>query len=247
MANVTPGSSSKLNSVTGVSGIINLGASNFAAYMNTVFKAGFLIKTPDNVVLLTNGTDTLATLTQNPLVDQVLTEVEKYALNQAYSSGVYTRASGGVVVHGANGKIDDGSLNFVNSGKIVASYLDDYIDATGKFKVEALPDTARAGVVYVDNYAALSTLTTEQTKSIAYVIDATDDPSGDTKSGGALYAYTSGSWVKIAEPESLDIDISAIETAYDNVEAAGAVMANHPVLITGGDEADVELLDFLAI
>ena len=70
--------------------------------------------------------------------------------------------------------------------------------------------------------------------------------SGNTKAGGALYAYVNNAWTKIAEPESLDIDVSAIETDYDNVQATGAVMYDHDVLITTGGEADADTLALLA-
>ena len=242
---VTPGSVSKLNKVAGVSGIVNVSATNYTTYANTVFKPNFLIKVPSGKIVLTDGTKTLAQLEAAPLVDQVLTAAEKAALNAAYASGSYVRAANGVVAHGDSGKISDDSLNFVADGKIVPSYLSDYIE-DGKFTVDALPDTARAGMVYVSTYADLANLTDEQKKSLVYVVDATGDPSGNTKTGGALYVYVNDAWTKIAEPESLDIDVSAIETDYDNVQATGAVMYDHDVLLTTGAEADADTLALLA-
>lgn len=116
---VTPGSVSKLNKVAGVSGIVNVNATNYTTYANTVFKPNFLIKVPSGKIVLTDGTKTLAQLEAAPLVDQVLTAAEKAALNAAYASGSYVRAANGVVAHGDNGKISDDSLNFVADGKIV--------------------------------------------------------------------------------------------------------------------------------
>ena len=242
---ISPGNINKLNKIAGISSVINVNATNYATYANTVFKANLLIKLPSGKIVLTDGVETLAELEASPLVDKVLSSSEKTALNAAFSTGSYVRAANGVVAHDDNGKISDDSLNFVADGKIVPSYLSDYIE-DGKFTVDALPDTARAGMVYVSTYADLANLTDEQKKSLVYVADATDDPSGNTKTGGALYAYASDAWTKIAEPESLDIDVSAIETDYDNVQATGAVMYDHDVLIATGGEADADTLALLA-
>ena len=242
---ISPGNINKLNKIAGISSVINVNATNYATYANTVFKANLLIKLPSGKIVLTDGVETLAELEASPLVDKVLSSSEKTALNAAFSTGSYVRAANGVVAHGDNGKISDDSLNFVADGKIVPSYLSDYIE-DGKFTIDALPDTARAGMVYVSTYADLANLTDEQKKSLVYVVDATGDPSGNTKTGGALYVYVNDAWTKIAEPESLDIDVSAIETDYDNVQATGAVMYDHDVLLTTGAEADADTLALLA-
>ena len=157
-------------------------------------------------------------------------------MSTALGTGTYVAAAGGVVVHDANGKIDDGSLNVVDDGKIVESYLSDYIDPdTHKVLLSALPDTVRAGVTYVADIDARDALSDEQKKSLAFVIDATDDPT--VTRGAAMYGwdataeYGSGAWVKIAEVESLDIDVAAIQCDYTNVQAAGAVMYDHTVFL----------------
>ena len=243
---ISPGNINKLNKIAGISSVINVNATNYATYANTVFKANLLIKLPSGKIVLTDGVETLAELEASPLVDKVLSSSEKTALNAAFSTGSYVRAANGVVAHGDSGKISDDSLNFVAEGKIVPSYLSDYIE-DGKFTIDALPDTARAGMVYVSTYADLANLTDEQKKSLVYVTDATDDPSGNTKTGGALYAYASNAWTKIAEPESLDIDADAIKTNYDHVQTAGAVMYDHDVLLATGAEADANILEILAV
>ena len=243
---ISPGNINKLNKIAGISSVINVSATNYATYANTVFKANLLIKLPSGKIVLTDGVETLAELEASPLVDKVLSSSEKTALNAAFSTGSYVRAANGVVAHDDNGKISDDSLNFVADGKIVPSYLSDYIE-DGKFTVDALPDTARAGMVYVSTYADLANLTDEQKKSLVYVADATDDPSGNTKAGGALYAYASNAWTKIAEPESLDIDADAIKTNYDHVQTAGAVMYDHDVLLATGAETDANILEILAV
>jgi len=231
---VTPGSSSKLNTVRGVSALLVTTSAEETSLATKVLPANILVKKSDGKVYLTDGTATLANIPV--LVDQVLTSAEKTALSTALGTGTYVAAAGGVVVHDANGKIDDGSLNVVSSGKIVESYLSDYIDqTTHKVLLSALPDTVRAGVTYVADITARDALSAEQKKSLAFVIDATGDPT--VTRGAAMYGWdetansNAGAWVKIAEVESLDIDVSAIECSYTNAEAAGAVMYDHPLLI----------------
>ena len=231
---ITPGSSAKLNTVKGVSSILFTTASEESSLSNKVLPAGILVKKSDGKVYLTDGTSTLDDIPV--LIDQVLTVAEKTALSTALGTGTYVAAAGGVVVHDANGKIDDGSLNVVDDGKIVESYLSDYIDPdTHKVLLSALPDTVRAGVTYVADIDARDALSDEQKKSLAFVIDATDDPT--VTRGAAMYGwdataeYGSGAWVKIAEVESLDIDVAAIQCDYTNVQAAGAVMYDHTVFL----------------
>lgn len=231
---ITPGSSSKLNTVKGVSSMLFTTSSEETSLATKVLPAGVLVKKSDGKVYLTDGTKTLANL--DPLVDQILTSVEKTALSTALSTGTYVAAAGGVVVHGANGKIDDGSLNVVSSGKIVESYLSDYIDpTTHKVLLSALPDTVRAGVTYVADITARDALSAEQKKSLAFVIDASDDTT--VTQGAAMYGWDAsaesgaGAWIKIAEVESLDIDVAAIRCDYTNVQAAGAVMYDHTVFL----------------
>jgi len=227
---ITPGSSSKLNTVKGVSSILFTTASEESSLSNKVLPAGILVKKSDGKVYITDGTKTLENIDQ--LIDQVLTEAEKTALSTALGTGSYVAAAGGVVVHDANGKIDDGSLNVVDDGKIVESYLSEYIDPdTHKVLLSALPDTVRAGVTYVADIDARDALSDEQKKSLAFVIDATDDPT--VTQGAAMYGWdeSSGAWVKIAEVESLDIDVAAIQCDYNNVQAAGAVMYDHTVFL----------------
>ena len=231
---VTPGSSSKLNTVRGVSAILVTTSAEETSLATKVLPANILVKKSDGKVYLTDGT---ATLDDIPvLIDQVLTVAEKTALSTAFSTGTYVAAADGVVVHDANGKIDDGSLNVVDNGKIVESYLSDYIDPdTHKVLLSALPDTVRAGVTYVADITARDALSDEQKKSLAFVIDASDDST--VTQGAAMYGWDetansgAGEWIKIAEVESLDIDVAAIQCDYTNVQAAGAVMYDHPLLI----------------
>lgn len=224
---VTPGSKSKLNTVKGVSAILSITDAEKTALSTKVLPANILVKEDDGKVYLTDGTAAISGL--KVLVDQVLTTAEKTALNAAFSTGSYVAAAGGVVVHDTNGKIADSSLNVVADGKIVPSYLSDYIGSDGKVLVEALPDTARAGVKYVATYADLNSLSDEEKKALVFVIDATGDTT--VTQGSAMYVWQNDAWLKIAETESLDIDVDAIKCDYDNVQATGAVMYDHPVFV----------------
>lgn len=225
---ITPGSSSKLNTVKGVSSMLFTTSSEETSLATKVLPVGILVKKSDGKVYLTDGTNTLANI--DPLVDQVLTLVEKTALSTALGTGTYVAAAGGVVVHDANGKIADSELNVVNDGKIVESYLSQYIDQdTHKVLLEALPDTVRAGVVYVADIAARDALSDEQKKLLAFVIDATDDLT--VTQGAAMYGWDAGAWMKISEVESLDLDVAAIRCDYNNVQTAGAVMYDHTVFL----------------
>lgn len=230
---VTAGSAGKLNTIKGISKIISTTAAEESTLGSKVFPAGLLIKKQDNKVYITDGVTDLDNLA--PRVDAVVTAAEKAALSAAFSTGSYVAAANGVVVHDATGKIDDGSLNVVSNGKIVESYLSEYIDpTTHQLLLSAIPDTIRARVTYVDTYAGLASLTAEQKKGAVYVIDATDDPSGTVVTGAAMYIWedVNNLWRKIAEVESLDIDVSAIRCDYDNIQAAGGVLYDHELDLT---------------
>ena len=241
---VTPGAAGKLNTIKGISKIINTSSAEETTLASKVFPAGLIVKKSDGKIYVTDGVTTLADLP--PRVDQVVDSAEKGALSAAFSTGSYVIAANGVVVHDGTGKINDDSLNLVNNGKLVESYLSEYIDQTTHkvllsalpdtvVLLSALPDTVRAGVTYVADITARAALSAEQKKSLAFVIDATADTT--VTQGSAMYAWDasqnsgSGAWVKIAEVESLDIDVAAIECSYTNMQAGGAVMYDHELEI----------------
>lgn len=231
---VTPGAAGKLNTIKGISKIINTSSAEETTLASKVFPAGLIVKKSDGKIYVTDGVTTLAAL--QPRVDQVVDSAEKGALSAAFSTGSYVIAANGVVVHDGTGKISDDSLNLVDNGKLVESYLSEYIDqTTHKVLLSALPDTVRAGVTYVADITARDALSAEQKKSLAFVIDATADTT--VTQGSAMYAWEAtqnsgaGAWVKIAEVESLDIDVSAIECSYTNMQAGGAVMYDHELEI----------------
>ena len=236
---VTPGSNTKLNVIKGVTKILALTNSEKATLAEKVLPANLLIKADDGKIYLTDGVKKVSQL--DVLVDQVLNEVEKDALTKAFGTGAYQRAAGGVVVHGADGKIDDASLKVVEGGKIVESYLSAYIEG-GKVKLEALPDSVRAGVTYVADIAARDQIQdgSEAAKGLVFVIDASADPT--VAAGAAMYARQGGAWVKIAEVESLDIDVEAIRCNYANVEKAGGVMYDHTLLVDAPTAAELVAL-----
>ena len=227
---VTPGSATKINYVKGLAKVVAVTAEELAGTLkDKIFEAGVLLKFADGKLYLTDGVSKLSAL--KPLVDQAMTAPEKAALSNAFGTGSYVAAANGVVVHDATGKIADSSLNVVADGKIVASYLSDFI-ADGKIKLDVLPDTVRAGVAYFATYASMNTSATEENKKgLCFVIDATDDPSGKVTSGAAMYSWQNSAWVKIAEHESLDIDVASLTPNYANVQAAGAIMYDHPLMI----------------
>ncbi len=231
---VTPGAAGKLNTIKGISKIINTSSAEETTLASKVFPSSLIVKKSDGKIYVTDGVTTLAAL--QPRVDQVVDSAEKGALSAAFSTGSYVIAAGGVVVHDGTGKISDDSLNLVDNGKLVESYLSEYIDqTTHKVLLSALPDTVRAGVTYVADITARDALSAEQKKSLAFVIDATADTT--VTQGSAMYAWDasqnsgSGAWVKIAEVESLDIDVAAIECSYTNMQAGGAVMYDHELEI----------------
>lgn len=231
---VTPGAAGKLNTIKGISKIITTSSAEETTLASKVFPAGLIVKKSDGKIYVTDGVTTLDNLL--PRVDQVVDSAEKGALSAAFSTGSYVIAANGVVVHDGTGKINDDSLNLVSNGKLVESYLSEYIDqTTHKVLLSALPDTVRAGVTYVADITARDALSAEQKKSLAFVIDATADTT--VTQGSAMYAWDAsqnsgaGAWVKIAEVESLDIDVAAIECSYTNMQAGGAVMYDHELEI----------------
>lgn len=239
MATVTPGSAGKINKLVGYTQVLSVTAAELAGDVGDMkLTANLFIVLPDGKVVLTDGTTALKDLT--PRIDQTLVKVEKDALAAAFdAAGKYQAVEGGVVLHGADGKIDDAELNLVADGKLVEDYLSEYIE-DGKVKLSALPDTVRAGVAYFATYAAMTAdATDENKKGLCFVIDATDDPSGKVGKGAAMYVWQDSAWLKITEVESLDIDIASLTPDHDNVEAAGAVMYDHPVFI--GDLTLTEL------
>lgn len=239
---VTPGSASKVNVLAGISRIMSITETErLGTYKNRVLDKGILLVNDKDEIFLTNGADALGKLA--PRVDQLLIGREKQALLKTFSAddGTYKATEGGFLMLLENGQMDEASLP-----------KDFMVD--GKVNIEKLPDAVRAKISYFANIKARDAANDEQKKGLAFVIDATDDKT--VTAGAAMYAWTDiedpnsttdpkgtiKGWLKIAEVESLDLDVDAIKASYENVQAAGAVMYDHTVVLTAPTMADYAAL-----
>lgn len=215
----TPGSDTKLNVLAGIAKVMSITNTEMTTYADRVLDKGILLLAEDGKVYLTDGVTTISALT--PRIDQTLVAHEKTALTKTFSgaSNAYQATEGGFLVLGASGKMSKDSLP------------DTMIGADGKIALSWLPDSVRAGVVYKATYADLDSATEEDKKCLVFVIDATGD-STVTK-GWATYVWQTNKWVKVSEGESVEnLDMGALLPNETNVEAAGAVMYDHTVVLT---------------
>lgn len=97
------------------------------------------------------------------------------------------------------------------------------LGADGKLSIDLLPDdltqsvTIPAAFKWVQNITERDALTDEEKKSVIFVWDASADPTVATGSAQYIWRITSGegvepvkgSWVKVGEQESMDVDTSA--------------------------------------
>ena len=243
---VTPGSSSKLNHLTGVVRLINLTKDEKTSLANKVVAANLLIVDDARKVYLTDGVKKISEL--EPIVDTTiapLTTAMRDAMDKTFSGtdGVYKATAGGFVVLSAGDdgqpKIADTQLKLVDEhGHLVDTYLQEVLtDDKGIIKLEKLPSQMRQHMVYVENYEALENLTAEQKLNLVMVSDASGDPDGKVESGWAIYAWNvkdgvaTGDPIKVAEGEGIDIDFDKIASTYENIQAAGAVMYDHPLQV----------------
>lgn len=224
---VTPGSASKVNVLAGISKVMSFTAADLTSFGERVLEKGILLVDEARKVYLTDGVTALKNLT--PIVDQLLIAREKEALLKTFSGtdGAYKATEGGFLVLGADGQMAEESLP-----------KDFMVD--GKVNIEKLPDAVRAKISYVADIAARDAVTDEQKKGLVFVIDATGDST--VEQGSAMYAWVDNAWTKIAEIESLDLDVDSIKASTENVEAAGAVMYNHTVMLTPPSMTDFAAL-----
>jgi hypothetical protein len=96
------------------------------------------------------------------------------------------------------------------------------LGADGKLSIDLLPDdltqsvTIPAAFKWVQNIEERNALTDEEKKSVIFVWDASKDPTVTTGSAQYIWRITSGegvepvegSWVKVGEQESMDVDTS---------------------------------------
>lgn len=239
---VTPGAKSKLNRLKGLAKTGSFTAADLTTRGNKVYEAGIFLTDAAGKIYITDGVKTLSQL--EPIVDTSiapLSAAERAALNTAFSTGTYVAAEGGVAVLGANGKLADSSLNLIDStdGKILDSYLK-FIGQDGKIDLSYIPNEVRGHIKYVATYADLDTVSEEDKKGLVFVADASGDST--VESGWAEYLFRNDAWTKVAEGESLDVDVSSFIN-YESVEATGAVMYDHPVILGGLTLAEIDALE----
>ncbi len=227
--------SNRLNTLHGVSTIMILDVAAENTYINTIFPAGIIVRKPDNIFYLTDGTHSLRQL--SPIVDQVLNTSEKTALRNAFSSGNYVRAANGTVVHNNLGKIDDASLNLVDSGKLKVSYLSDFVE-NNLIKYVKLPEEVKQSFYVVNTYGDLITLNAEQRKKLIVVKDASGDPSNNI-TGSGLYYYNNA-WISV-------LAVATHTITYGDVNGVGAVMYDHMIHVTTTSSNIRNVLDKLVI
>ena len=225
-----------LTRLSGIVSIVSLTVATENQYANAVLPEGILVKKSDGVIYRTDGTHTIRDLI--PVADQVLTNVEKIALSNAFSTGSYVIAPGGVVVHGSNGKINDNSLNIVASGKIKSSYLSDFV-SNGMIKYAVLPEDVKTSFIVVNTYRDLLNLSAEDRKKLIIVIDSSGDPNNGS-AGNSIYYYHNGSWQNV-------IMVANASVTYESVQAVSGVMYDHPLHLKTDDSNIHALLDALVI
>lgn len=233
---VSPGAAGKVNGMKGIVCLGRITEQNISEHGNVILSGApdSLYFLDDGRIVVNDGTTPLSNIKSKVIVDQVLVKAEKDALAAAFSSGAYQAAANGVVVHGADGKIDDASLKVVTDGAITDSYLSKFWDGS-KLKIDALPDVAKGHVTWLPTYVDLDSATDDQKKTIVIVLDATGDST--VEKGCAMYLWdgTNSKWIKMSEPGELDFDMDSIRPSYENVQASGAIMYDHMLVTKSPD------------
>ena len=226
----------ELTRLSGIVSIVSLTVTTENRYANNVLPEGVLVKKSDNILYRTDGVHAIRDLI--PVADQVLTSAEKISLSTAFSTDTYRIAPGGVVVHGSNGKINDSSLNVVESGKIKPSYLSDFID-NGIVKYAVLPDDVKNSFIVVNTYNDLRNVSAENRKKLVIVTDTSDDPA-NASTGNGIYYYNNNSWHSV-------IAVASTDVTYESVQAVSGIMYDHPLHIKTNDTNIRSILDALVI
>ena len=235
---VIPGSAQSLNSIAGFASAINMTDAQMGTNAEAIFQAGtWLFNTDTKLVYIADGVAPIKDL--KPRVDQTLTTAEKAALKAAFpDNGEYQPAVNGVVVHGADGKIDNVSFSFIDKtqNRVKNEYLSFMLDDDDKVKLDNLPDIVRRDWNFFGTIGDRNNATEEQKRGFAFVADASDDAT--VGSGWALYVWAetaTGSgdheWRKIAEGEGLDLPTDMFVN-YENLQKTGAVMFDHPLFMS---------------
>lgn len=228
---VTVGSASKINRQKLIALNTAISDADKTTFADTVYPAGMWLFDTDGKIYHADGVKTLAQLLANPVIDPsiaVLTAAERAKITNAGSAN-------GFVVADANNKVLDSQLNLVgDDGKLADSYLGNYFE-NGILKLSACPEELRLHFKFVADIAARDALSDEDKKGPVFVVDASADPT--VGAGWAVYVFTTSTSgdvttytpVKIAEGEGLDLNFDDIVN-YSRVQAAGAVMYDHPIM-----------------
>lgn len=94
------------------------------------------------------------------------------------------------------------------------------LDEQGLVRLQDLPPSLLGSVIYVDNITQRNMI--DEPLGLVVVLDASDDP--EVEAGPALYGWDDfeGVWVKLAEPQELDQDLSVLfkksESTLDDVD-----------------------------
>lgn len=228
---VNPGTSTRLNYITGYSSSVPIKESDKVKYADTVYAAGIILHDENGFLYHTDGVKTLTQLLESPIIDKnvkILTAAERKMITDVNKAG-------GFVATDESNKISDDQLNLVEGGKIVESYLSKYIE-NGMIKLEVIPKDVRAHMKYVKTYEELASVSEESHNGMVFVMDASGDPT--VNSGWAIYAWYDededegepAGWHKIQEGEGIDYDYESI-TTHDSVEKVGAVMYDHTIFL----------------
>ena len=183
------GSSTLLNRVIGCSAIITVSSEELVTELTArILPKGMLLRFPDHKIYIADGINTIDKL--EPIVDKLLTEVEKHSLALAFVNGTYQPIEGGVVVHSLNGKIDDDELNLVEDGKLKNSYLSEIYE-NGRIKVEVLPDYLKTLVDEINAAPSYAEIAASSSQTAVAAAQVAKDAAGSASAASGLPEFTS--------------------------------------------------------
>lgn len=189
------GSSTLLNRVIGCSAIITVSSEELVTELTArILPKGMLLRFPDHKIYIADGINTIDKL--EPIVDKLLTEVEKHSLALAFVNGTYQPIEGGVVVHSLNGKIDDDELNLVEDGKLKNSYLSEIYE-NGRIKVEVLPDYLKMLVDEINAAPSYAEIAASSSQTAVAAAQVAKDAAGSASATSGLPEFTSADIGKV--------------------------------------------------
>ena len=189
------GSSTILNRVIGCSAIITVSSEELVTELTArILPKGMLLRFPDHKIYIADGINTIDKL--EPIVDKLLTEVEKHSLALAFVNGTYQPIEGGVVVHSLNGKINDDELNLVEDGKLKNSYLSEIYE-NGRIKVEVLPDYLKALADEISAAPSYAETAASSSQTAVAAAQVAKDAAGSASATSGLPEFTSADIGKV--------------------------------------------------